>query len=174
MFKTRTFILILVLSLTAATFVISCNNQETSTTTESEINQFSNIRFALSINSHIEKGIFFENLEIATGVLKESVLISDPESDRKYEAGEKCLLLSGDIKNDTDRDLIVAVFATGYNQNLKRVSWTLSSARIVGQDDFTVLAHSTSPFVLIQSWADNILYFEIGAQTFTEEEYYPD
>jgi len=134
---------------------------------EVEVGQVLDIRVGLGLQTSLVKGISFENVKVQVGTLEEGP-VWNPWKGSTYYKGDRCLLVLGDIKNDTSENLTVAGSATGYNSDWERVAWTLSSARITGQFEYSIPSHSTRSFEIILSYAEDVRFIEIGAASYSE------
>jgi hypothetical protein len=128
------------------------------------------IKVLLGLQSSLAQGLSFENVSVQAGTLTEPAM--NPWQGGQWEAGDRCLRVRGEIKNDTSQELIVSGHAEGYNTQNEQVSFTLSSARIRGQFEFSVPQQSIRSFEFVLSWAKNVQYIEMGVVSLTETQYY--
>jgi len=135
---------------------------------EIEAGQLPDVKVGLSLQSSLAKGVSFENVKVQIGTIDKGP-VQNPWGGSKYYAGAPCLLVLGDIKNDTSENMTVAISALGYNLDWEQVAWTLSSARIMGQFERTVPANFTRSFEVILSYAEDVQFIEINAASYTDE-----
>jgi len=138
---------------------------------EVEAGQVLDIKVGLGLQSSLAEGISFENVKVQVGVIEKGP-ISNPWGGSKYYAGDLCLLVIGDIKNDTSENLTVAGSALGYNPDWEQAAWTLSSARIMGVFERTVPAHSTRSFEVPLTYAEDVQFIEIHAASYSSETFF--
>jgi hypothetical protein len=108
---------------------------------------------------------------VQTGTIEKGP-VQNPWGGSKYYAGDPCLLVLGDIKNDTSENLTVVGSALGYNADWKTVSFTLSSARIMGQFEYSIPAHSSRSFEVLLTYAEDVCFIEIHAASYDSETFF--
>jgi hypothetical protein len=135
---------------------------------EIEAGQVLDVKVGLGLQSSLARGVSFENVKVQTGKLEKGP-IANPWGGSKYYAGDLCLLVLGDIKNDTSENQTIFISALGYNSDWEQVAWTLSSARIMGVFERTVPAHSTGSFEVILSYAGDVQFIEFNVASYTDE-----
>lgn len=133
-----------------------------------EAGQILDVKVGLGLQTYLARGVSFENVKVQVGKLGKGP-VWNPWGDSTYHKGDRCLLVSGGIKNDTSENHTVAISALGYNPDWEQVAWTLSSARIMGVFELTVLAQSTGSFEVILSYAEDVQFIEINASSYTDE-----
>jgi hypothetical protein len=173
------------LMLTTAALMAGCDDtkitttgvlpQETPENTENveevTAGQTLDVKVGLGLRSSLDRGISFENVKVQTGILEKGP-ISNPWGGSEYYAGDPCLLLIGNIKNDTSENLTVIGSALGYNSDWEQVVWTLSTARIMGQFEYSVKAQSSRSFEVILSYAGDVQFIEIHAGSYDSETFF--
>jgi len=135
---------------------------------EVEVGQVLDIKVGFGLQSSLDKGISIENVKVQVGTIEKGP-VSNPWGGSKYYAGDPCLLVIGDIKNDTSENQTVGGSALGYNPDWEQVAWTLSSARIMGRFEYSIPAHSTRSFEVSLSYAGDTRFIEINAGSYTDE-----
>jgi len=135
---------------------------------EIEAGRVLDVKVGLGLQSSLAKGVSFENVKVQTGTIEKGP-VQNPWGGSKYYAGDPCLLVIGDIKNDTSENQTVSISALGYNSDWEPVAWTLSSARIVGVFECTVPSQSTESFEVIVSYAGDVQFIELNAASYTDE-----
>jgi hypothetical protein len=135
---------------------------------EAEAGRVLDVKVGLGLQSALARGVSFENAKVQAGTIEKGP-VWNPRGGSKYYAGDLCLLVIGDIKNDTSENQTVSISALGYNSDWEQVAWTLSSARIVGVFESTVPPHSTGSFEVILSYADDVQFIELNAASYTDE-----
>ncbi len=129
------------------------------------------VKVGLDLQSSLAKEVSFENVKVQTGTLEKGPVMN-PWGGSKYYAGDPCLLVIGDIKNDTSDKLTIIGSALGYDPAGEEVSWTLSSARIMGQFEYSVPAHSGRSFEVLLTYAENVRLIEIHAASYDSETFF--
>lgn len=135
---------------------------------EAEAGRVLDVKVGLGLQSSLAREVSFENVKVQVGRLEKGP-IANPWGDSKYYAGDPCLLLLGDIKNDTSENQTISISALGCNSDWEPVAWTLSSARIVGVFERTVPPHSTGSFEVILSYADDVQFMELNVASYTDD-----
>ncbi len=139
---------------------------------EVEADRVLDVKVGLGLQSSLDKGISIENVKVQTGKIEKGP-ISNPWGGSTYYSGDLCLLILGDIKNDTSENQTVSGSALGYNSSWEQVAWTLSSARIMGVFECAVPAHSTRSFEVPLSYAGDVQFIEIHAGSYSETFFKP-
>jgi hypothetical protein len=135
---------------------------------EVEAGQVLDVKVGLGLQSSLARGVSFENVKVQVGRLEKGPIMN-PWGGSTYHTGDPCLLVLGDIKNDTSENQTIAISALGYNPDWEQVAWTLSSARIMGVFECTVPAQSTGSFEVILSYADDVQFIELNTASYTDE-----
>ncbi|MDD4986034.1 MAG: hypothetical protein PHQ43_09635, partial [Dehalococcoidales bacterium] len=138
---------------------------------EVEAGQVLDIKVGLDLQSSLAKGVSFENVKVQTGTLEKGP-VWNPWRGSKYYAGDPCLLVIGDINNDTSENMTMIGSALGYNTDWEPVAWTLSSARIMGQFEYSVPAHSGRSFEVPLTYAKDVRLIEIHASSYDSETFF--
>jgi hypothetical protein len=135
---------------------------------EIEVDRVLDVKVGLGLQSSLARDVSFENVEVQVGTIEKGPVMN-PWGGSKYYAGDPCLLVIGDIKNDTSENMTVGGSALGYNSDWEEVSWTLSSARIMGRFEYSIPAHSTRSFEVPLSYARDVQFIEINAASYTDD-----
>ncbi len=138
---------------------------------EIEAGRVLDIKVGLSLQSSLAKGVSFENVKVQTGTIEKGP-VWNPWGGSKYYAGDPSLLVTGDIKNDTSENLTMVGSALGYNAGWEPVAWTLSSARIMGQFEYSIQAHSVRSFEVPLTYAEDVRFIEIRAASYDSETFF--
>jgi hypothetical protein len=138
---------------------------------EAQAGQVLDIKVGLSLQSSLAKGVSLENVKVQVGKIEKGP-VWNPWGGSKYYAGDPCLLVLGDIKNDTSENMTVIGSALGYNADWEPVAWTLSAARIMGQFEYSVPARSSRSFEVPLTYAEDVRLIEIHAASYDSETFF--
>ena len=84
----------------------------------------------------------------------------------KVDVGESILVVSGTIRNEHTENTYISMFASGYDGEGEKVSWTLDSAHISGQILLILENGETGEFTIHFNTAENIETIRIFADSY--------
>ncbi len=138
----------------------------------------SSIGVADSISISQSPGSYLTNSEnVSSEVLLKDVQGNKGISDKRYispwypavtvNVGEPILIVSGSIQNKHKENKEIAMYAEGYDDTGKQVSWTLDAANIAGQIGLHLENEETGQFTLHLNTAENIKSIRIFANNYS-------
>ncbi len=177
MTKIRIIIPLLTLLLLTPLYGVSCegeshNATETLTpehpqidiTPSTEVGQVLDIRVETSSRTSLTRGILLDHTIVKIGSLDESGFIL--QNREHYYVGDRCLLVLGDMRNDTDEDLYVDLWAEGFDTRESQVAWSISSGTIIGHVQYYIPHQSSESFEITLNWAEDVQLIKIIAHSY--------
>jgi hypothetical protein len=121
----------------------------------------------------------YNSHDASSEILLLSVEVNSAASDRQFyswwttnhtvERGETLLVVAGSIQNRHQTNKNIAMYAQGYDENGKQVSWTLDAAHIAGQIGLYLENGETGTFTLHLSMADSVTTIRIYANNYSAQ-----
>ncbi len=109
----------------------------------------------------VAEGIMLDHVSVRVGILDEDAP-HNPHSDEEYDAGDRCLLVSGRMRNITDEDLYVGYHVDGYTSEGEQVAWTLTSSYLPGAAQIQVPHDSSQDFEIVLSWTGDLRHVDVS------------
>jgi len=132
--------------------------------TTAEVDQVLDIRVEPSPGTSLTKGIILDQAIVEVGSLDKPAF--NPWNDRHYYVGDRCLLVLGDMRNDTDEDLYVDLWAEGFDSGERQVAWSISSGTMVGHVQLDMPQQSINSFEILLNWAEDVQLIKIIAHSY--------
>ncbi|MBA7657154.1 hypothetical protein ES703_65085 [subsurface metagenome] len=132
--------------------------------TTAEVDQVLDIRVEPSPGTSLTKGIILDQAIVEVGSLDKPAF--NPWNDRHYYVGDRCLLVLGDMRNDTDEDLYVDLWAEGFDSSERQVAWSISSGTMVGHVQLNMPQQSINSFEILLNWAEDVQLIKIIAHSY--------
>ena len=132
--------------------------------TTAEVDQVLDIRVEPSPGTSLTKGIILDQAIVEVGSLDKPAF--NPWNDRHYYVGDRCLLVLGDMRNDTDEDLYVDLWAEGFDSGERQVAWSISSGTMVGHVQLNMPQQSINSFEILLNWAEDVQLIKIIAHSY--------
>ena len=114
---------------------------------------------------------------VSSEVLLKDVQVNKVISNKQYispwyppgtvSVGESILIVSGSIQNKHQENKEIAMYAEGYDDNGKQVSWTLDATHIIGQIGLHLENEEVSQFILHLNMVENIRSIRIFANNYS-------
>ena len=123
--------------------------------------QVINIPTEIQLNDISPDATGFSNPRVKVGALKEAAF--NPYAGGEYVAGDPCIIVTGEFKNNTDNDTYMLITVEGYDAAGIQRSWSLSSGPRVGTENYDIPANSSIKVELLLSWANNLSTIKIIA-----------
>lgn len=127
-----------------------------------KFSQVMNIEVEPGQGDYLAEGILLNQITVIVGSLDKPIF----HNYEHYYVGDPCLLVIGDIKNDTTENLYVDLFAEGFDSDGNQVSHTISSGTIVGHIQTDVPSGSSNNFQLTLNWDENVQLIIIHANSY--------
>jgi hypothetical protein len=96
----------------------------------------------------------FSNLTATVSVLKEDAF--SLTGGGWYEAGDPCIIITGEVKNNTDNETVLGGQVEGFDTTGLQRGWCLSQSYLVGTFGYNIPAHSSIKIVALLSWSSMI------------------
>ena len=129
-----------------------------------EVGQVLDIRVGPSPGTSLTKGIILDQAIVEVGSLDKPAF--NPWNDRHYYVGDRCLVVLGDMRNDTDEDLYVDLWAEGFDSGERQVAWSISSGTMVGHVQLDMPQQSINSFEILLNWAEDVQLIKIIAHSY--------
>jgi hypothetical protein len=131
--------------------------------TDTELDQTPDIKIEPAIGSCLTPGIILEKASVSVTTLDKP--FSSLEGSY-FNTGDRCILITGTLRNDTGQEWQVAYHAEGYDIDGNRVSSTLDAGPRLGLLAFDIPAKSSRDFTLHLNWVENVTPIRITANTY--------
>lgn len=171
MIKIRIIIPILILLLFFLQVGISCEKMDNDVVInqlpeaiEVEGGQVLDIRVEPKSSNYLARGILLDYTIVKAGSLDRSGIIL--QNKEQYYAGDSCILVLGYMRNDTDEDLHVDLWAEGYDSLEKQVAWSISSGTIIGHVQYYMPKNSSNSFKITLNWAEDVQLIKITGHSY--------
>ena len=131
------------------------------------VGQVLGIPVGLGSEALIAKGIVLDQV-LARVSTREKDAFSPGSNHRKCKGGDRCLLISGRMRNTTTEDIGVGFCVNGHYSNDDQVAWTLTSDRLPGHAHLTVPAELSKDFEIVVSCENDMRCLVLNASTDSE------
>ena len=175
--KMRIVIPLLILLLLTPLYGVSCEGEsrnatetlpserpQIDTTPPAEVGQVLDIRVEPASGASLTRGILLDHATVQVGSLNEQAFV--PQTEEHYYVGDCCLLVLGDMINDTDEDLYVDLWAEGFDTRERQVAWSVSSGTIIGHVQYYIPHQSSESFEIPLNWAEDVQLIKIIAHSY--------
>ncbi|MFA5309479.1 MAG: hypothetical protein WC370_08370 [Dehalococcoidales bacterium] len=103
----------------------------------------------------------FSTLTVKVGTLQNPVSTFF-DIGKYYAAGDPCIIVCGEFRNNTDNTTYITMRGTGYDAAGTPISRCLSVGRLEGMGEFSIPAHGSTAVELLMSWSGDLAYIEIS------------
>jgi len=132
--------------------------------TTAEVGQVLDIRVEPTPGTSLTRGILLDHATVKVGSLNKQAFV--PQTEEHYYVGNRCLLVLGDMLNDTDEDLYVDLWAEGFDSGERQVAWSISSGTIIGHVQYYISHQSSESFEITLNWAEDAQLIKIIAHSY--------